>query len=89
MELAREIGQLINLEAIKKLPTEKKRAIIDVIEETIEEERFEEEDVVNYAYETPEELQILEDRLQEYLNNPGDVITLEELKQEFLTDRRG
>ena len=91
MELAEDITKLMNVEAIKKLPFQKKRAIIDFIEETIEEgeEHYDENDTANYAYETPEELAILEERLQEYLSNPDDVITLEELKREFLTDGRG
>jgi len=81
METATDIQQIIDIEAIKKLPVAKRREIIEAIEDTIE---YHEDDVANYANETPEELQILEERLQEYLNNPDDVITLEELQQKFL-----
>jgi hypothetical protein len=70
----------------KKLPITKRRLIIEAIEDTIE---YREDDVENYAYEMEEELQILEDRLRDYLKNPKDVVTLEELKKEFLTDGRG
>ncbi|HWB24277.1 MAG TPA: hypothetical protein VG738_02305 [Chitinophagaceae bacterium] len=90
MEQLEEIQTLINLEAIRKLPTEKKRAIIDVIEGTIEDEfDYSDDNAEDYEEETEEELRILDERLAEYETNPSNVITLEELKKEFLSDNRG
>jgi len=90
MEQLEEIQTLINLEAIRKLPTEKKRAIIDVIEGTIEDEfDYSDNNAEDYEEETEEELRILDERLAEYETNPSNVITLEELKKEFLSDNRG
>jgi hypothetical protein len=86
MELTTDVRQFVDIGGVKKLPIAKRRLIIEAIEDTIE---YREDDVENYAYETEEELQILEDRLQDYLKNPQDVVTLEELKKEFLTDGRG
>jgi len=90
MEAMEEIQQLINLEAIKKLPVEKKRAIIDVIEETIEydydysegiPEDYEEE-------ETEEELQIIEGRLREYEANPNDVASWDDFLKEYRAGKK-
>lgn len=86
MEVMEEIQQLINLEAIKKLPVEKRRAIIDVIEDTIEDdESYEDDD----EEETEEELRILDERLAEYEANPHDVISWEDLKKQILSERNG
>ncbi len=81
--------QVIDIEAIKKLPISKRREIIDAIEETIEEEYGEDIDEDDDGEETEEELRILEDRLQEYLKNPQDVISWEDLKHELLTHKNG
>ncbi len=88
-EVAEDILQLINLEAIKKLPGAKKRAIIDLIEGTIEEEDHNEGISEDYEEEdTEEELQILEERLQEYLKNPQDVVSWNDFMKEFSTPKR-
>ena len=90
MTQVEEIQQFVNLEAIKKLPTDKKRAIIDAIEDMIEHEDYSEGFDDDYEEEeTEEELQILEERLQEYLKNPEDVISWEDLKNDLLTRKNG
>lgn len=74
---------VIDMEAIKKMPIEKRRQIIDSIEESIEvdlKEGIDEE----YALETDEELQVLSERLEEYKKNPGEFIPWDNLKNEAL-----
>lgn len=87
MEVAEDVEQMINLEAIKQLSTEKKRMIIDMIEETIEKD--DPDDIEAYAYELPEELEIIEARLLEHLENPEQGISWEDLKAKLLSRHNG
>lgn len=69
--------QVIDMEAIKKLPIAKRREIINAIEETIEDE-FDHSEGIPEDYEeeeTEEELQIIAERLKEYEANPNDIIS--------------
>jgi len=78
---------VIDMEAIKKLPIDDRRGIIDLIEESIEmecEEEFEDDDTP----ETEEELQILEERLEHHRNNPEKAISWEDLKKELLGNKK-
>lgn len=90
VELTEDITQLMDIEAIKKLPFQKKRAIIDFIEETIGEGDYNEGIPEDYdEEETEEELRILDERIEHHRLNPHKAVSLEDLQKEFLTDGRG
>ena len=72
---------IVNLEAIKKLTTEKKRAIIEAIEE--EKSAFEDN-----PGETEEELRIHDERIEHHRQNPGKAISWKGLKKQLLNQNR-